>query len=161
MSQGSKAAQDQLFLLDTSVIIHLVRGAEVGQRILRSHDLIHCQPRPLVSVVSLAEVRVMAEMNQWGEVKRQILERTLQSLVVVDINHPLVIDAYVHIALLARQHPKGARQMGNNDLWIAACAAAAGAFLLTTDDDFRHLIPAQVHGVVIPVISPAAPEELQ
>jgi tRNA(fMet)-specific endonuclease VapC len=159
MSQCSLVAANQLFLLDTSVIIHLVRGTEVCQRILRLYDLIHCQPRPLVSVVSLAEVRVLAEVNHWGERKRQALERTLQSLVVVDIHHPLVIDAYVRIDLHARQHPKGARHMGKNDLWIAACAAAADAFLLSTDDDFEHLIPDQVRGDVIPVIPPSASGE--
>ena len=145
MSQGSLAPANQLFLLDTSVIIHLVRGTEVCQRILRSYDLIHCQPRPLVCVVSLAEVRVLAAVNHWGERKRQALERTLQSLVVVDIH--------------ARQHPMGARHMGKNDLWIAACAAAADAYLLSTDDDFDHLIPDQVRGEVTPVIMPAAPGE--
>ena len=145
MSQGSLAPVTQLFLLDTSVIIHLVRGTEVCQRILRSYDLIHCQPRPLVCVVSLAEVRVLAAVNHWGERKRQALERTLQSLVVVDIH--------------ARQHPMGARHMGKNDLWIAACAAAADAFLLSTDDDFEHLIPDQVRGDVIPVIPPSASGE--
>ena len=145
MSQGSLAPATQLFLLDTSVIIHLVRGAEVCQRILRSYDLIHCQPRPLVCVVSLAEVRVLAAVNHWGERKRQALDRTLQSLVVVDIH--------------ARQHPMGARHMGKNDLWIAACAAAADAFLLSTDDDFEHLIPDQVRGDVIAVIPPSASGE--
>jgi len=137
MSQGSQAAQNQLFL----------------------YDLINCQPRPLVSVVSLAEVRVLAEVNHWGDRKRQALEKTLQSLVVVDIHHPLVIDAYVRIDLHARQHPKGARHMGKNDLWIAACAAAADAFLLSTDDDFGHLIPGQVRGDVIPVDPPSTTEE--
>jgi tRNA(fMet)-specific endonuclease VapC len=29
--------------------------------------------------------------------------------------------------------------MGKNDLWIAACAKASGASLLTTDKDFDHL----------------------
>jgi predicted nucleic acid-binding protein len=151
MSYRAPAAQNQLFLLDTSVIIHLVRGQKVADRILEKYDLIHCQPRPLVSVVSLAEVRVMAEQNRWGESKLQSLARTLQSLVVVDIHHPLVIDAYVRIDLHARQHPKGARRMGKNDLWIAACASAADAFLLSTDHDFEHLIPDLVQGDVIPV----------
>jgi hypothetical protein len=49
--------------------------------------------------------------------------------------------------------------MGKNDLWIAACAAAADAFLLSTDDDFEHLIPDQVRGDVIPVIPPSASGE--
>jgi predicted nucleic acid-binding protein len=43
------------YLLDTSVILHLVRGKALGQQIQATYDLIHCQPRPLVSVVSLAE----------------------------------------------------------------------------------------------------------
>jgi tRNA(fMet)-specific endonuclease VapC len=39
--------------------------------------------------------------------------------------------------------------MGKNDLWIAACAQAAGATLLTTDNDFSHLIPEYLDGEVI------------
>jgi tRNA(fMet)-specific endonuclease VapC len=36
------------------------------------------------------------------------------------------------------------RPMGNNDVWIAATAAAASAWLLTTDKDFDHLHPALI-----------------
>lgn len=32
-----------------------------------------------------------------------------------------------------------ARNMGKNDLWIAATAAMSEATLLTTDNDFDHL----------------------
>ena len=39
--------------------------------------------------------------------------------------------------------------MGKNDLWIAACAKATGAILLTTDNDFTHLIPDHLDGEVI------------
>jgi tRNA(fMet)-specific endonuclease VapC len=35
-----------------------------------------------------------------------------------------------------------ARNMGKNDLWIAATTAALGATLITTDQDFDHLLPA-------------------
>jgi predicted nucleic acid-binding protein len=38
---------------------------------------------------------------------------------------------------------------GQNDLWIAATAVAADAFLLTTDKDFDYLIPSHVQGQVI------------
>lgn len=34
-----------------------------------------------------------------------------------------------------------AQNMGKNNLWIAACALATGATLLTTDKDFDHLHP--------------------
>ena len=36
---------------------------------------------------------------------------------------------------------KPARKLGQNDMWIAACAAAFGAHLVTTDRDVDHLTP--------------------
>jgi predicted nucleic acid-binding protein len=137
------------YLLDTSVILHLVRGKALGQQIQATYDLIQCQPRPLVSVVSLAEARVLAEASNWGEAKRQALDTAFRSLTIVNINHPSVIDAYVQLDLHARAHPQGARRMGKNDLWIAATAVAAQAVLLTTDKDFAFLFPSPVRGHVI------------
>ena len=137
------------YLLDTSVILHLVRGNALGQHIRDTFDLLHCQPRPLVCVVSLAEARVLAETNGWGEAKRNALDMAFRSLTMVNINHPRVIDAYVMLDLHARSHPLGARRMGKNDLWIAATAVAADAFLLTTDKDFDYLIPSHLQGQVI------------
>ena len=137
------------FLLDTSVILHLVRGNTLGRQIRDTYDLLHCQPRPLVCVVSLAEARVLAETHGWGEAKRNALDAAFRSLTVVNISHPMVIDAYVKLDLHARSHPLGARRMGKNDLWIAATAVAANAFLLTTDQDFDYLIPSHVQGQVI------------
>jgi len=99
--------------------------------------------------VSLGEVRVLAKRNDWGDAKLRALSKALDNLVVVDINHPSVIDAYVELDLVSQSHPDGARNMGKNDLWIAACAKAAGATLLTTDNDFSHLIPEHVDGEVI------------
>src|SRR5690606_24167731 len=105
--------------------------------------------RPFVSVVSLGEARVLAKRNDWGEAKLGSLSNALDNLVVVNINHPSVIDAYVELDLVSQSHPDGARNMGKNDLSIAACAKAAGATLLTTDNDFTHLIPDHLAGEVI------------
>lgn len=74
-------------------------------------------------------------------------------MVTVDIHVTEVIDAYVEIDVLSQQHPAGARNMGKNDLWIAACASAAGATLLTTDKDFDHLSP---HLLTVAYIDPAS-----
>lgn len=46
--------------------------------------------------------------------------------------------------VLGQNHSGGARNMGKNDLWIAACAKASGAALLTTDKDYLHLDPDQL-----------------
>jgi tRNA(fMet)-specific endonuclease VapC len=139
----------RIYLLDTSVILPLVRGNTLGRHIDQRFGLGSATQRPFVSVVSLGEVRVLAKRNDWGDAKLRALSNALDNLVVVDINHPSVLDAYVELDLVSQCHSDGARNMGKNDLWIAACAKAAGATLLTTDNDFSHLIPEHVDGEVI------------
>lgn len=139
----------RIYLLDTSVILPLVRGNALGKHLDQRFGLQASAQRPFVSVVSLGEVRVLAKRNDWGEAKLRSLSNAFDNLVVVDINHPAVIDAYVELDLVSQSHPDGARNMGKNDLWIAACAKAAGATLLTTDNDFTHLIPDHLDGEVI------------
>lgn len=88
MSQG-------IYLLDTSVILPLVRGNSLGRHIDQCFGLRSSSQRPLVSVVTLGEVRVLAQRNGWGDGKLRVLSNALDNLVVVDINHPSIIDAYV------------------------------------------------------------------
>lgn len=116
----------------------------LGQRIDAEYGLRLSKTRPLVSIVSHGEVRSLAARNGWGEKKLEALEHALTSLVTVDINHPRVLDAYVTIDVYSQNHSGGARNMGKNDLWIAACAKASGAALLTTDKDYLHLDPDQL-----------------
>lgn len=130
---------DTLYLLDTNIVLTLVRGNALATFIDGKFGLRASKVRPLVCVVSHGEVRVLAGRNRWGEAKLAALQNALDNLVTVDINHPDVLDAYVEIDLYSQNHPDGARNMGKNDLWIAACAKAAGATLLTTDKDFEHL----------------------
>jgi tRNA(fMet)-specific endonuclease VapC len=140
---------EPLYLLDTNVLLFLARGGSLGEYIDSNFGLRTAQQRPLVSIVSHGEVWVLARRNNWGEAKQATLKTLLDNVVTVDINHPLIIEAYVELDLVSQNHLGGARNMGKNDLWIAASAKAAGATLLTTDADFNHLIPDHLEGVVI------------
>lgn len=134
----------QLYLLDTNVVLALVRGGELGAFIDATFCLRANRLRQAVSVVTHGEVRSLARRRGWGEAKLTALQDALDALVTVDINVAEVIDAYVDIDVFSSRYTGGARNMGKNDLWIAACAKAAGATLLTTDKDFVHLNPAMV-----------------
>ena len=107
----------------------------------------------MVSIVSHGEVRVLARRNNWGEAKLTALQIALDNLVTVNIHHPDVLDAYVKLDLYSQSYAMGARNMGKNDLWIAACAKAAGARLLTTDKDFDHLAGSML---ILEFIDPAS-----
>lgn len=132
---------ERLYLLDTNVLLLLVRGGSIGGSIDARYGLRSMKQRPFVSIVSHGEIRVLAKRNGWGESKLLALQRALDGLVTIDINRPAVIDAYVELELVSSSQPGGARNMGKNDVWIAACARAARATLLTTDEDFAHLQP--------------------
>ena len=141
------------FFLDTNVVLTLVRGNSLARDIDERFSLQASEIRPMVSIVSHGEVRVLARRNNWGEEKLTALQTALDNLVTVNIHHPDVLDAYVELDLYSQRSAMGARNMGKNDLWIAACAKAAGARLLTTDKDFDHLAGSML---ILEFIDPAS-----
>ena len=127
------------FLLDTSVAIALLRGKALGHYLLNAFGLDNQINRPLISIVSHGELLLLADRNNWGGAKLQVLHKMLDSLVTVDLNDPAILDAYVAVQRDSRGVKGGSRELNQNDAWIVACARAADATLLTTDRDFAHL----------------------
>ena len=128
-----------VFLLDTNVVLHLVRGNALGKHLATTFELMNSVHRPLVSVVTHGELRLIAARNGWGAEKLGALENALDNLVTIDLNSEAVLSAYVEVQQTSRQALGGSRELKANDAWIAACAKAADATLLTTDRDFSHL----------------------
>ena len=66
-------------------------------------------------------------------------------MIILDINSEDIIEAYAEIDAYSQGKLKTnslsttARNMGKNDLWIAATCHVTKAVLLTTDKDFDHL----------------------
>lgn len=128
--------EGSLVVLDTNVLVHLIRGGKVGRRIEADHGLSGRADRPVISFVTLGEVRSLAAKFRWGKGKVGDLESLLEQLVVVNIHQGDILDHYVR---LDRFSEENGRRMGKNDLWIAATAVALSAVLLTTDHDFDAL----------------------
>lgn len=100
------------YLLDTTAVLALVRGRELGAHIESTYKLREALARPFVCVVSHAEAQVIARRNGWGESRLESLMTTLSNLVTVDIRSGPVVDAYVAIELASQAHPAGSRNMG-------------------------------------------------
>ena len=91
---------------------------------------------PIVSVVSLAELRGFAARNNWGK-RRMSWLRSLYSLVnVIPIDRGPLLDEYV--TLKNHQQTIG-QELGVHDTWIASTAKVLSATLVTADSDFRRL----------------------
>ena len=129
---------EALIVLDTSVLVHLARDNALGRKVNADHDLTGRPLRPLISIVTVGEMFAVARKRSWGQAKVDRLKAIIGNLTVVDIRPQSVIDHYAEIDAYSEQV---GRKMGDNDAWIAATAAAAPAWLLTTDKDFDHLHP--------------------
>ena len=136
-----KIATNQLLILDTNVLVHLLRNNAIGQAIENTFSLTTRPERPLLSSIVEGELRGLATLWKWGPVKIANLEKAFSELVRVSAGTVEVTKAYGE--LYAHQISLG-RKIGENDLWIAATAVAVRATLLTCDSDFKHLDPKMV-----------------
>jgi tRNA(fMet)-specific endonuclease VapC len=71
--------------------------------------------------------------------RSQRLNQALKELVTVNVSSEELIEAYVKVEAACFSAPKGAQNMGKNDIWIAATALVTGLPIITTDKDFDHL----------------------
>jgi len=104
---------EPVYLLDTTVILHLVRGNELGRYLARRFRLLDAVNRPLVSIVTHGELLVIADANGWGEEKRKALATALENLATIDLNHEQVLLNYVAVDRACRKNAGGARVISN------------------------------------------------
>ena len=135
------AQTGQLLVLDTNVLVHLLRNNSTGQAIEAQFALSARLDRPLLSSVVEGELRGLAAGWNWGANKIAKLEQTLSELVRVSAGEPEIVRTY---GLLYAHQTKMGKKVGENDLWIAATAAAITGTVLTCDSDFLKFDPALV-----------------
>lgn len=134
-------SRSELILLDTNILIHLIRGNSVAQWIDSQFGLRSRAAKPLISVVTIGESLALAKKLNWGSSKAGTLESLLREMVVADINSAPVLKNYAEVDHALQKIGKPIQQ---NDMWIAATAMAFEAHLLTTDRDFDYLSPKYV-----------------
>lgn len=134
------------YLLDTNILLMWIRWGILQQYLQATYQLDTRRPVPIISVVSEAELRVLALEHDWGDFKRRQMENLLNSVISVPVPYKDSIKAYVELDDFSR---KQGIKMGKNDLWIAATAKVEGATLLTTDKDFSHLPESLVKHIYI------------
>jgi len=133
------------YILDTNLILAYVRNSKLVEYVDEKYAPLSNQNIPIISVVSIGEIKSLGIRNQWGIKKFELLEKLLTKFVVADINVESIIECYAEIdafsqgKLPSRKSNFSSRNMGKNDLWIAATSSVLEVQLLTTDKDFEHL----------------------
>ena len=133
------------YTIDTNILVHILTGSEIGQRIVNLFETE--DPFLIISIVTKAEIVSISIQRAWGQNKVDKLKKLISETFIVPINTDKIVDVYADIDAFSQGKHKSktlgmsARNMGKNDLWIAATTKLTGSILLTTDNDFDHLDP--------------------
>lgn len=122
-------------LLDTNIIL-----------IRHIRQNIPLPPNSFISIINVGELESLALQMNWGYQKQVILQSFLNSIPIIDLNVQIarqygLVDAYSQGKLFSQPLPTGlsARNMGKNDIWLAATALYFDIEFQTLDNDFDHL----------------------
>lgn len=133
------------YILDTNLVLIYLRSGELARKIEDDLKLFINKSNLVVSVVTVGELKSISIQNKWGKRKVQEMLKTLDEFLVADIKTNRILERYADIDAYSQgklERLKGdftSRNMGKNDLWIAATASVLDIELLTTDKDFQHL----------------------
>ena len=133
------------YILDTNILLLYIRESSLWSEIKSKYDLSNPDNTVIVSAVTVGEIYSIAKRNKWGKRKLSSIKSFVNRILVLDINNISIIETYANIDAFSQgkleKHPLNlsARNMGKNDLWIAATASVLDAHLITLDKDFSHL----------------------
>lgn len=121
-------------IFDTNLIIHHIRRKQ------------RLPGQVVIPMVVVGELKAFALKSDWGFQKVTFLQALIDYYPLVEVSLELSglyaeVDAYSQGKLSNRPLPDGlsSRNMGKNDVWIAATALYFDFSLHTTDNDFDHL----------------------
>jgi tRNA(fMet)-specific endonuclease VapC len=133
------------YVLDTNILLIYLREERTKSFIEAEYDPMGKNNNPIISIVTVGEIRSIAKRNYWGPKKIRAVEGLMNKLIITDIKYEDVIEKYAEIDAYSQDKIKekrlglSARNMGKNDLWIAATTAITNSKLITSDSDFDHL----------------------
>jgi len=133
------------YLIDTNILVICSRNSELANQIEADLQLFSGEHNVAISAVTIGELNSLMQRNRYGERRKNDIDGILNKLFKIDINIREIldlygkIDAYSQGKLFDTSVDFTARNMGKNDIWIAATASAYDMALVTTDKDFDHL----------------------
>lgn len=133
------------YLLDTNILVIYSRNSALANQIEADLQLFSGEHNIAISAVTIGELNSLMQRNRYGEKRISNIGHILNKLFKIDINIYEIlelygrIDAYSQGKLVGSSVNFSSRNMGKNDIWIAATASAYDMTLVTTDKDFDHL----------------------
>jgi tRNA(fMet)-specific endonuclease VapC len=133
------------YLLDSNIILIYSRNDKVARNIEAKYQIFSGDNRLGISIVSKGEIEASILKSGLGAVRIERIRALMGRLTEFGINFDEVISRYAEIDAYSQGKIRkkaidfSSRNMGKNDIWIAATASVFDLKLVTTDRDFDHL----------------------
>jgi predicted nucleic acid-binding protein len=133
------------YFFDTNAILIYLRDHVQKDWLDKNYDPLGDDNTAMISVVVLGELESLYLRNHWGRRRIENLRIFLKKFLITDINSRDIIrrygeiDAFSQGKLKEKRLGDSSRNMGKNDLWIAATASVTNSRLISSDKDFNHL----------------------
>ena len=119
-------------IYDTNLLINHIRKASLPNL------------QTIIPIVVVGELEAFSLKDDWGAQKINFMRHLIDRYPIADIESDIIpdyaqIDAFSQGKLQTAPLKSSARNMGKNDIWIAARAVYLDLELHTTDTDFDHL----------------------
>jgi len=137
----------KVFLLDTNILVGYIRASNYAAYVEKKFQLFNPKNISVISVVSIGEIKSLAYQFGWREKKLTAVQELIKKIPVINIDIEQIPNSFAEIDAFSQGKHRthnliegmSARNMGKNDLWIAATANVIKATLLSTDKHFEHL----------------------
>jgi tRNA(fMet)-specific endonuclease VapC len=137
------------YLWDTNILVHYIRNSNKYLEWNKEYSFFTAPNRIFLSVINIGEIESLSYQLNWGNLRLQRLQDIIRQTRTVNI-YSNIIHVYAEIDAFSQgklsTHPLGisARNMGKNDIWLAATAHVGQFKFVTTDNDFNHLASVYV-----------------
>ncbi|MEL7222731.1 MAG: type II toxin-antitoxin system VapC family toxin, partial [Bacteroidota bacterium] len=117
------------YLLDSNIVIIYSRDNKISEAIEKKYKIFSGDNRLAISTVSLGEINATIKKLNVGEKRKDKIKEILDRVNEFSINFKEVIDRYGDIdaysqgKLKVKKGKFSSRNMGKNDIWIAATAS--------------------------------------
>ena len=146
------------YLFDTNILLYFIKKDSLADKIRLDYNPFGPGNIAMISIVTQGEILSICYQRGWSEQRKATLLALLSQFLVIPIEAKDIVEAYAEIdafsqgKIVKKPLPDAmtSRNMGKNDLWIAATAFVTKSKLFTTDHDFDHL-----HNQFFEVINPS------
>jgi len=80
------------YVLDTNILLIYLSEAQTKARIEKTYDPLGSGNNPIISVVTVGEIRSIAKRNYWGARRLEAVEKMMRKLIITDINYGDVME---------------------------------------------------------------------